>query len=42
MRASAATGSGRRRSRGPIDWLDDDDDYDLSALPTSEPPERVR
>jgi glycerol kinase len=26
-----------------IDWLDDDDDFDLSALPTSEPPaERVR
>jgi glycerol kinase len=25
-----------------IDWLDDDDDFDLSALPTSEPPaERV-
>ena len=25
-----------------IDWLDDDDDYDLSALPTSELPEGVR
>jgi glycerol kinase len=24
-----------------IDWLDDDDDFDLSALPTREPPERV-
>ena len=25
-----------------IDWLDDDDDYDLSALPTSKLPEGVR
>jgi glycerol kinase len=25
-----------------VDWLDDDDDYDLAALPTREPPERVR
>jgi glycerol kinase len=24
-----------------IDWLDDDDDFDLAALPTREPPERV-
>jgi glycerol kinase len=24
-----------------IDWLDDDDDFDLSALPTREPTERV-
>ena len=24
-----------------MDWLDDDDDYDLSALPTREEPERV-